>query len=113
MHFTSREVGEATNDPLVTDIQTAPPDQIDPVGGVLHEATGNVDLLMIAVDNGADRMVYVGPVMSHYEFQLGPTTRQTDSEWKTQIRAGNAPPVPDWTRTYWVPGTFAFPWWIN
>jgi hypothetical protein len=54
-------------DPLVTDIFTAPPDAIDPIGGVLHEGTGYVDLLLIAVDSGPDIMMYAGPVTSHYD----------------------------------------------
>jgi Protein of unknown function (DUF3160) len=98
-------------DPLVTDVHTAPPDAFDPVGGVLHEGTGNPDLLMIAVDNGPDRMVYAGPVMSHYEFILpGPTLkRMTDSEWKTGFSnawtpaSRTRPPRPDWTRSYLIP----------
>ncbi|MGD0538723.1 MAG: DUF3160 domain-containing protein [Verrucomicrobiota bacterium] len=88
-------------DPLVTDIQTAPPDEVDPVGGVLHEATGNVDLLMIAVDNGPDKMVYAGPTLSHYEFILpGPNLqRLTDDQWKTSTW----PARPPWTTSYLVP----------
>jgi len=101
-------------DALVTDVQTDPtdPDVGDP-GCVLHEGVGNINLLMIAVNWGpGDSAVYAGPVMSHYEFQLGPATRETDSQWKTDAHAGNLPPQPDWTRSYLVPGTFTFPWWI-
>jgi hypothetical protein len=101
-------------DALVTDVHTDPTEPLvgDP-GCVLHEGVGAVQLLMVAVNWGpGDACVYAGPVMSHYEFQLGPATRRTDSEWKSQIRAGNAPPTPDWTRSYWVPGTFTFPSWI-
>ena len=39
-------------------------------GCVLHQGVGNVDLLLIAIDNGKDRMVYAGPVLSHYEFEM-------------------------------------------
>ena len=83
--------GSNKSDPLVTDIHTAPPDQIDPSGGVLHQGTGNVDLLLIAVDNGPDRMMYAGPVMSHYEFIVpGPSlTRMSDSEWQGNLSGGN------------------------
>jgi len=101
-------------DALVTDVQTDPTDVIvgDP-GCILHEGVGNINLLMIAVNWGpGDSAIYAGPVMSHYEFQLGPTTRETDSQWKTDAHAGNLPPQPDWTRSYLVPGTFTFPWWI-
>ncbi len=98
-------------DALVTDVHTDPEEPLvgDP-GCVLHEGVGAVQLLMVAVNWGpGDAGVYAGPVMSHYEFQLGPTTRRTDSEWKSQLRYGTAPPTPDWTRGYWVPGTFTFP----
>jgi hypothetical protein len=103
--------GSNKPDPLVTDVQTAPPDDIDPQGGVLHEGTGNVDFLLIAIDNGPDRMVYAGPVLSHYEFVVpGPALKRlTDSEWAGNFPAyswqpaGSPPPRPEWTRSYLVP----------
>jgi len=99
-------------DALVTDVHTDPTDVLlgDP-GSTLHEGVGNVDLLMIAVNWGPnDSTAYAGPVMSHYEFELGPTTRETDSQWQSDLHAGNHPAQPDWTRGYLVPGTFTFPW---
>jgi len=101
-------------DALVTDVQTDPKDDmVGDSGCILHEGVGAVQMLMVAVNWGqGDAGVYAGPVMSHYEFQLGPTTRQTDAEWKAQVRAGNAPPTPEWTRGYWIPGTFTFPYWV-
>ncbi len=101
-------------DALVTDVHTDPedPDVGDP-GAILHEGVGNVHLLMAAVNWGVgDACVYAGPVLSHYEFELGPTTRKTDAQWKSELRAGNLPSQPEWTRDYLVPGTFTFPWWI-
>ena len=65
---------------------------------------------MIAVDCGpGDTAVYAGPVLSHYEFELGPTTRETDSQWKSDAGIGNLPPQPDWTRGYLVPGPYTVP----
>jgi hypothetical protein len=98
--------GSNKSDPVVTDIYTAPPDLIDPKGGALHEATGNVDLMLIAVDNGPDRMMYAGPTMSHYEFIVpGPALqRLADSEWLQKLSAPATKPArPDWTRGYLVP----------
>jgi hypothetical protein len=92
-------------DPLVTDVHTDLTDVIvgDP-GSVLHEGVGNIYLLMISVDSGpSDKAVYAGPVLSHYEFELGPTTRQTDEAWKSQVSAGTLPPQPEWTSSYLVP----------
>jgi hypothetical protein len=93
-------------DALVTDVHTDPSEPFvgDP-GGILHEAVGNVHMLMIAVDCGpGDTAVYAGPVLSHYEFELGPTTRKTDSQWKTELINRTIPAQPDWTRCYLVPG---------
>jgi hypothetical protein len=69
---------------------------------------------MIAVKNGADRMVFAGPVLSHYEFEVtGSPRRLSDDEWKAMQwgwfpldvdRAsveGFAPPP--WTSGYLVP----------
>lgn len=89
---------------LVADVHTdgfSEPDQ-DP-GAVLHEAVGKVNLLMIAVDNGPDRMVFVGPVLSHYEFTKPYGTRLTDEQWKASVKAGTLPAPPPWTESYLVP----------
>lgn len=92
-------------DPLVTDVHTdAPAPDISDPGGILHQAVGNVHMLLIAVDCGADgAAVYAGPVLSHYEFELGPTTRMTDSQWQALFWSGTLPPQPEWTRGYLVP----------
>ena len=95
--------GSNKSDPLVTDIHTAPPDDLDPKGGVLHEGTGYVDLLLMAVDSRSDIMMYAGPTMSHYEFIVdGPNLKRlTDSEWET--RFADPLPRPEWTHSYLVP----------
>ncbi|MEQ9372531.1 MAG: DUF3160 domain-containing protein [Coleofasciculus chthonoplastes F3-SA18-01] len=92
-------------DAIVADVHTDVPDPVfgDP-GAVLHQGVGNVDLLMIAVDNGEDKMVYAGPVLSYYEFQMPGVVRKSDSEWQNDIKEGNVPPRPEWTEGYLVPG---------
>jgi hypothetical protein len=92
-------------DALVADVHTDVPDMIvgDP-GCVLTQGVGNVDLMLLAVDNGKDRMVYAGPVLSHYEFEMPRVTRKSDSEWRKEIGAGKLPPRPAWTQSYLVPG---------
>jgi hypothetical protein len=92
-------------DALVADVHTDVPAPIlgDP-GCVLTQGVGNVDLLLVAVDNGKDRMVYAGPVLSHYEFEMPGMTRKADSEWRNEINAGRLPPRPAWTKSYLVPG---------
>lgn len=102
---TGDEKGSDFWDPLVTTVHTDSPDATvgDP-GSILHEAVGNVQFMLIAVDNGpGDLAVYGAPVLSHYEFELGPTTRLTDAEWKGQITNNIIPAAPDWTKAYLVP----------
>ncbi len=93
-------------DALVADVHTdvpAPP--LGDPGSVLHQGVGNVDLMVIAIDNGRDRVVFVGPTMSHYEFETPNAVRRTDKEWKGELLDGKVPPRPDWTRGYLVPAT--------
>jgi hypothetical protein len=91
-------------DPLVADVHTDVPTPIhgDP-GCVLHQGVGNVDLLLIAIDNGKDRMVYAGPVLSHYEFEMNGIARKPDSDWRKDLSADRLPPRPEWTQGYLVP----------
>ena len=84
-------------DALVADVHTDPQ-----FGKILHQAVGNVDLLVIAIDNGKDRMVFAGPTLSHYEFEQGNMTRMSDSEWRNALTAGRVPPRPAWTTGYLV-----------
>ncbi len=103
-------VGSDMWDAMVADVHTDSPDpNVGDPGAVIHEAIGNVHLLMIAVDNGPDRMVYAGPVLSHYEFEMPGATRMSDAEWKANLRAQQKPPSPDWTKSYLVPGPFTVP----
>jgi len=98
-------------DPVVTDVHTDPEDIMtgDP-GSILHEGVGNPAMAIVSVNWApGDACVYAGPVFTHYEFELGPTTRKTDSQWKLDLRAGKAPPIPDWTRSYQVPGNITYP----
>ena len=97
-------------DALVTDVHSDPPDDLvgDP-GAVVHEGVANVNLLLVAVDSGPDRMVYAGPVLSHYEFEMPGLIRMTDEQWKINVLAGHKPLPPTWTRSYLVPGTIPIP----
>jgi hypothetical protein len=91
-------------DALVADVHTDTPDVPDgDPGCVLHQGVGGVDLMVIAIDNGTDRVAYVGPTLSHYEFETPLAVRKTDAEWKADLLDGKAPPRPTWTKGYLVP----------
>ncbi len=91
-------------DALVADVHTdvPAPDHGDP-GCVLHQGVGGVDLLIIAAENGSDRVAYAGPTLSHYEFEMPGVARKSDKEWKTDLLDAKVPPRPEWTRGYLVP----------
>jgi hypothetical protein len=92
-------------DPLVADVHTDVPCPLhgDP-GCILHQGVGNVDLILIAIENGKDRMMYAGPVLSHYEFEMPGVARKADSGWRSDLAAGRLPPRPEWTRGYLASG---------
>jgi hypothetical protein len=107
--------GAGAMDALVADVHTDVPNDTPPdPGSVLHEATGRVNLLMLAVDNRADRFICAGPVLSHYEFEvIGEPRRLNDEEWQKVLSGqfpsdvptsrieGLTPPL--WTQSYLVP----------
>jgi len=109
--------GSDAFDALVADVHTDVPNEAPPdPGSVLHEAVGRVNLLMLAVDNGSDRFVCAGPVLSHYEFEVtGNPRRLSDQEWQ-YVMGGGFPEgldpkrleglqPPPWTRSYLAPQT--------
>jgi hypothetical protein len=105
LFYSSGEKDPDRWDALVADVHTDTPDtQLGDPGCVLHQGVGNIDLLVIAIDNGKDRMVYAGPLLSHYEFETPLGTRKTDSEWQRDLNAYRQPPRPAWTHGYLVPG---------
>jgi len=66
-------------------------------------------MMLIAVDNGPDRMVYAGPVLSHYEFEKPVPVRLSDEEWKASVSGNQHPASPGWTESYLVPGPLFIP----
>jgi hypothetical protein len=87
-------------EPSVADVHT------DSDGGaVLEEGVGDVGFLVVAIDNGPQRMAYVGPSYSYYEFTAPAGKRMTDEEWTALIGAGKAPPRPPFTRIFQAPGS--------
>jgi hypothetical protein len=94
----------AKPDALVADVHTDVPSELvgDP-GCVLQQGVGDVDLLLIAIDSGKERMAYAGPVLSHYEFEMPGVTRKSDSEWREDLRQGRRPSRPEWTKGYLAP----------
>jgi hypothetical protein len=84
--------------PTVVDVHTDPESN-----AVLEQAVGNCDFLIVAIDNEHDRMIYVGPAYSYYEFRQPSDHRLTDNRWQEIIAEGTEPPRPSWTEAYQAP----------
>lgn len=86
------------HEPTVADVHT------DPQGDrVLEVAVGDANFGVIAVNNGPDQAVYVGPIYSYYEFQHPAQSRLTDAQWNTMLRQGRASSRPTWTQSFLAP----------
>jgi hypothetical protein len=82
----------------VADVHTDPDSQ-----SCLEVAVGDAMFGVIAIDNDKDRMVYVGPLYSYYEFRQNVEKRLTDPEWQQMIANGKLPPRPEWTKDFVAP----------
>jgi hypothetical protein len=85
--------------PEIADVHT----YIDTAGKlhILHAATGDVNFIVVALDNGDDKTVYVGPIYRYYEF-VEPV-RLDDETWRNRLEENrNVPARPKWLDT-WMP----------
>lgn len=92
--------GEGPDDwePTVADVHTDPDTR-----QTLDVAVGDVNFVVVAIDNGRDRAAYVGPIYSYYEFTQPASKRLTDQEWRASIRSGQLPRRPGWTKAFQAP----------
>jgi len=80
---------------LITDVAT------DPNGRVLEEATGRIFEIYVVVPDGRGGLhIAKGGVYSYYEFTWPMSDRLTDEAWRAKLKAGQAPPQPDWTKSF-------------
>ncbi len=84
--------------PVVADVHTDPDSQ-----SCLEVAVGDAMFGVIAIDNDKDRMVYVGPLYSYYEFRQNVEKRLTDPEWQQMIASGKLPARPEWSKEFVAP----------
>jgi Protein of unknown function (DUF3160) len=84
--------------PVVADVHTDPESST-----CLEVGVGDVNLGVIAIDNGPDRAVYVGPLYSYYEFRQPVADRLTDEQWQQKIATGKTPSRPSWVEAFQAP----------
>lgn len=66
--------------------------------GILHEATGNTNVIYVLVNIGGKVYLTSGGVFSYYEFVRPLGERLTDEEWQKLLQTDRAPQVPEWMR---------------
>ena len=97
--FTAAVGISAEWDPTVVDVHTDPNK-----GEVLEEGVGACNLLAVAIDNEDDRMIYVGPAYTYFEFRHPAEKRLTDMEWAMMLsNREQKPPRPSWTASFCPP----------
>ncbi|MEZ4448675.1 MAG: DUF3160 domain-containing protein [Nannocystaceae bacterium] len=85
---------------VIADVHTAPTDAGgNPVGWVLHGATGRPMYLVMTVEDCSGVRAYVGPSSSFHGVLTEGFTRLTDSEWKQKLGEADQP-RPSWTKSF-------------
>jgi hypothetical protein len=90
------ETAPESGEPTVADVHTDPNR-----GQVLEEGVGAATFVVVAIDNARDRVAYVGPIYSYYEFAS--SDRLTDEAWQQRVVANTTPPRPPWTSAFQAP----------
>ncbi|MCK4323212.1 MAG: DUF3160 domain-containing protein, partial [Armatimonadetes bacterium] len=68
---------------------------------VLEEAVGYVERITVAYQLPDGRIAAgQGPVFSYYEFKQPMADRLTDEAWREMLQQGQAPALPEWTRSF-------------
>lgn len=83
--------------PTIADVHTGFEDD---GAKALEVGVGDATFLVAAIDNQGDKMVYVGPMSSYYEFKQPANKRLTDEEWGTMVSEGKVPLRPSWTGSF-------------
>jgi hypothetical protein len=76
--------------PVIADVATFPPGDIQYPPQILHVGVGKVNALVVLFPKADGTLVAaVGPVFTYYEFALKGTTRLNDEEWKQMLTWDN------------------------
>jgi hypothetical protein len=86
--------------PVIADVATFPPGDIQYPPQILHVGVGKVNALVVLFPQTDGTLVAaVGPVFTYYEFGLVGTTSLNDEEWKKMLSWDNRTErLPEWSR---------------
>jgi hypothetical protein len=121
MAAADREEGDEMGQPVmdeepqaavIADVATAPDPDGDGVPNpvVLEEGVGRINEIYVVVplalaDGSIQLQVARGGVFAYYEFEWPADDRLTDEKWRTMLDEGSAPPLPEWTGSFFTPET--------
>ena len=103
---TIHEIASAANGtsildaPVIADVATFPPGNIQYPPQILHVGVGYVNALVVLFPMPNGKLVAaIGPVFSYYEFRLIGTKRLNDEEWKKILTFDNRSEyLPEWLK---------------
>lgn len=72
--------------------------------GILHEATGNANIIYVVVNVDGEYRLTRGATYSYYEFVRPTNQRLSDEEWQDMLKNGKAPDVPEWFAPWLLKG---------
>jgi hypothetical protein len=108
--FAQNYMDEEPQAAVIADVATDP----DPNGdgsadpAVLEEGVGRINEIHAVVpvvqeDGSILLQVVKGGVFSYYEFPWPAEDRLTDEKWRTMLDEGQAPDLPEWTASFYIP----------
>jgi hypothetical protein len=95
-------MGEEPQAAVIADVATAPTPRL-----VLEEAVGRINEIHVVVplieeDGTITLQVAKGGVFAYYEFPWPMEDRLTDERWRQMLDEGSAPPLPEWTGSFFT-----------
>jgi hypothetical protein len=107
--FAPRYMEEEPQAAVIADVATDPDPDSDGIPNpvVLEEAVGRVNeihvVVPVVVEDGTIYLqVAKGGVFSYYEFTQPAQDRLTDEQWRQMLDEGQAPPLPQWTNSFFT-----------
>jgi hypothetical protein len=97
---------------VIADVATAPDPDGDGIPNpvVLEEGVGRINEIyavvpLVMADGSIQLQVARGGVFAYYEFPWPADDRLTDEKWRAMLDEGEAPPLPEWTSSFFTPET--------
>jgi hypothetical protein len=101
--FAPRFMDEEPQAAVIADVATNPS-----TGEVLEEGVGRIQNIFVVVpidqpDGSSYLQVARGGTFSYYEFPWPMNDRLTDEKWRQMLAEGQAPPLPEWVDSFYIP----------